>query len=143
LIWFSEFRILCYRNYSLILLIKSCQSNIFQALTYFLKQFNEKWWSIAFLQADIVMTSLKINSGREKVIDFSVPFLDTGITILVAKKTGIISPTAFLEPFDTASWMLVALVAIQVSNLLLHHLQWFHNGSKTNWFLPKCFWIGF
>lgn len=47
-------------------------------------------------KADMIMTSIKINSQRKEVLDFTVPFLDTGVTIVVTKRTGIISPTAFL-----------------------------------------------
>lgn len=47
-------------------------------------------------KADMVLTSLKITPKRNEQIEFSIPFLETGITIIVSIRKGAISPTAFL-----------------------------------------------
>ena len=50
-------------------------------------------------KADMSLASLSITEERSQVIDFSVPFLETGITIIVAVREGVISPTAFLGEY--------------------------------------------
>lgn len=102
-------------------------------------------------KADIVMTSLKITPERSEQVDFSVPFMETGITILVAVRDGVISPTAFLgtlvtltlcyfttvspsancnvsvfhtEPYDTASWCFILFFSLHATGAAVFIFEW-------------------
>ena len=46
--------------------------------------------------ADMSVTSLLISEDRSRAVSFSEPYLETGITIIVAIREGAISATAFL-----------------------------------------------
>lgn len=47
--------------------------------------------------------SLTINEERSEIIDFSVPFVETGISVMVARSNGTVSPSAFLGEVWAAS----------------------------------------
>lgn len=75
-------------------------SSYVRILQFKLVSQNGRWnglmGALANRRVDMVMTSLTVNAERENAADFTIPFMETGIAILVAKRTGIISPTAFL-----------------------------------------------
>ena len=76
-------------------------------------------------EADMVVTSLKISKVRSTAIDFSSPFLETGITILVGVREGVISPVAFLEPFSMEAWIVVLIGCVNVCALSLFIFEYF------------------
>ncbi|CAC5378723.1 GRIN2B [Mytilus coruscus] len=75
-------------------------------------------------KADMVLTSLKITPARNAHIDFSIPFLETGITIIVSIRKGAISPTAFLEPYDYPSWCLILVFSVHATGASIFIYEW-------------------
>ncbi|XP_077937183.1 glutamate receptor ionotropic, kainate 5 isoform X2 [Gasterosteus aculeatus] len=70
-------------------------------------------------RADLAVAGFTITSEREKVIDFSKPFMTLGISILYrvnpSRKPGYFS---FLDPFSPAVWLFMLLAYLAVSCVL-------------------------
>ncbi|XP_052388350.1 glutamate receptor ionotropic, kainate 5-like isoform X2 [Carassius gibelio] len=70
-------------------------------------------------KADLAVAGFTITSEREKVIDFSKPFMNLGISILyrvhIGRKPGYFS---FLDPFSPAVWLFMLLAYLAVSCVL-------------------------
>ncbi|KAL8583948.1 hypothetical protein ACOMHN_040681 [Nucella lapillus] len=101
-------------------------------------------------EADMVVTSLKINPDRSSAVRFSVPFLETGITIVVSLREGAISPTAFLEPYDYPSWCLILVFSVHATGASIFIFEWLspYGLNRGKLFLPdhkfslfRSFWM--
>ncbi|XP_063292370.1 glutamate receptor ionotropic, kainate 4 [Pelobates fuscus] len=70
-------------------------------------------------KADLAVAGLTITAEREKVIDFSKPFMTLGISILyrvhLGRKPGYFS---FLDPFSPGVWLFMLLAYLAVSCVL-------------------------
>jgi len=97
----------------------------------------KKEWSgmigeLQSLEADLAVADMVITQERSKVIDFSMPFMNLGITILYKKST-YASPNlfAFLDPFTFDLWMYIFLAYIIVSSLLYIISRFNPNENKS------------
>ncbi|XP_073177352.1 glutamate receptor ionotropic, kainate 4 isoform X4 [Lepidochelys kempii] len=81
--------------------------------------FNTTLIVTTILKADLAVAGLTITAEREKVIDFSKPFMTLGISILyrvhMGRKPGYFS---FLDPFSPGVWLFMLLAYLAVSCVL-------------------------
>ncbi|XP_072318857.1 glutamate receptor ionotropic, NMDA 2A-like [Eucyclogobius newberryi] len=83
------------------------------------KKINNMWngmvGEVVYKKAEMAVGSLTINEERSEAIDFSVPFVETGISVMVSRSNGTVSPSAFLEPFSASVWVMMFVMLLIVT----------------------------
>ncbi|XP_069066511.1 glutamate receptor ionotropic, NMDA 2A [Pleurodeles waltl] len=80
---------------------------------------------VVYQRAVMAVGSLTINEERSEVVDFSVPFVETGITVMVSRSNGTVSPSAFLEPFSASVWVMMFVMLLIVSAMAVFIFEYF------------------
>ncbi|XP_057184345.1 glutamate receptor ionotropic, NMDA 2B [Triplophysa rosa] len=93
------------------------------------KKINGTWnglvGEVVMKNAHMAVGSLTINEERSEVIDFSVPFIETGISVMVSRSNGTVSPSAFLEPFSADVWIMMFVMLLLVSAFAVFIFEYF------------------
>ncbi|MFT7804012.1 glutamate receptor ionotropic, NMDA 2B-like isoform X1, partial [Arapaima gigas] len=93
------------------------------------KKINGTWngmvGEVVIKKAHMAVGSLTINEERSEVIDFSVPFIETGISVMVSRSNGTVSPSAFLEPFSADVWVMMFVMLLIVSAVAVFVFEYF------------------
>ncbi|XP_078496279.1 glutamate receptor ionotropic, NMDA 2B [Lissotriton helveticus] len=93
------------------------------------KKINGTWnglvGEVVTKRAYMAVGSLTINEERSEVIDFSVPFIETGISVMVSRSNGTVSPSAFLEPFSADVWVMMFVMLLIVSAVAVFVFEYF------------------
>ncbi|XP_013421039.1 glutamate receptor 4 [Lingula anatina] len=79
-------------------------------------------WELMTERADMAIGDLTISAEREKVIDFTKPFMNLGISIMIRKTPGsqfdITDMFIFMVPLSKEIWMCIAFAYLGVSVVL-------------------------
>ncbi|XP_047656591.1 glutamate receptor ionotropic, NMDA 2A isoform X2 [Tachysurus fulvidraco] len=92
------------------------------------KKINNVWngmvGEVVNKKAVMAVGSLTINEERSEVIDFSVPFVETGISVMVSRSNGTVSPSAFLEPFSASVWVMMFVMLLLVTAMAVFMFEY-------------------
>ncbi len=108
-------------------------------------------------RADMAIGSLTINEERSEVVEFSVPFVETGISVMVSRSNGTVSPSAFLgKGIGGSTRILFLLLGIwhtlfqsehppqSKKNLISSKLFCTEISASTNWWflhVSEMYWV--
>lgn len=70
-------------------------------------------------EADLVVAPLTITSDRERVVDFTTPFMEFGLSVMYQKiDRPMPDPMSFMEPLSNEIWMCISFAYLGVSVVL-------------------------
>ena len=80
----------------------------------------KSWGDGAEEDYDMVAADLSVTETRNKNMEFSIPFMKYGLTILMQRTEGKTTDIfAILQPFSSSTWLLILLSYLLISLLLL------------------------
>lgn len=63
---------------------------------------------VPFQKFDAAVGDITITTNRTKIVDFTQPYLESGLVVVVPVKEAKSSPWAFLKPFTLPMWLVTA-----------------------------------
>ncbi|XP_055750518.1 glutamate receptor ionotropic, NMDA 2D-like [Salvelinus fontinalis] len=88
-------------------------------------QWNGMVGEVVYKRADMAIGSLTVNKERSEAVEFSVPFVETGISVMVSRSNGTVSPSAFLEPYSPAVWVMMFVMCLSVVAVTVFIFEFF------------------
>ncbi|XP_074641318.1 glutamate receptor ionotropic, NMDA 3A-like [Tubulanus polymorphus] len=73
--------------------------------------------------ADIAVAPMMVSSERSQVIDFSLPYLHTPLSLLMARNEQSASIGAFMEPLDWSMWLGI-FITLHITALAATFYEW-------------------
>ncbi|KAK4255350.1 hypothetical protein QN277_008361 [Acacia crassicarpa] len=94
---------------------------------------------------DAVVGDIAIVTSRTRIVDFTQPYMESGLVVVVPVKEVKSSPWSFLHPFTAQMWCVTGAFFLSVGAviwILEHRLNHEFRGSKTKQ-LMTIFWFSF
>ncbi len=88
--------------------------------------------------ADVGVGAISITAAREKVIDFSQPFYESGLDILIVGGSGGVGGTVWSILMNLLSWEIVGgVAALIIVMLIVSHLVWMYEHKINSEMWPE------